>query len=318
MSTKPKVLLTNPMHPQVQSELAQHCELVIAPDVSFATLNALVRDVDAIIVRSQLPDDIFEHGLKVKAVVRHGVGLDMIPVARATARKVVVANLPGSNTTSVVEFCLATMLHFRGQLAFIDSQLRSAGWAKARAIANHSTELSGSVCGVVGVGAIGSGVAKAAYALGMTVLGHTRSPGKMPPFVKAVTKEELFSSADVVVLCCPLNEATRGMVNASVIQLMRQNAVLINVSRGPVVDTQAVIEALKEKRIAGAAMDVHDLHPLTGNESVFDCPNLLLTPHVAAITDSSMLAMSNGTKDTLLALLKGERPSNICNPEIFS
>lgn len=318
MSTKAKVLLTNPMHPQVQSELAEHCDLVIAPDVSFATLHNLVRDVDAIIVRSQLPDDIFEHGPKVRVVVRHGVGLDMIPVAQATAKKIVVANLPGSNTTSVVEFCLAAILHFRRRLAFIDTRLRSDGWAKARAIANDSTELSGSICGIVGVGAIGSGVAEAAHALGMTVLGHTRSPNKMPSFIQSVSKEELFSSADTVILCCPLNDDTRGMVDVQTIRRMRQNAILINVSRGPVIDTHAVLKALQENRIAGAAMDVHDQHPLSGNEVVFNCPNLLLTPHVAAITDSSMLAMSRGARDALLALIRGERPPTICNPEIFS
>ena len=98
---------------------------------------------------------------------------------------------------------------------------------------------------------------------------------------------------------------------------MKPTAVLINAARGPVVDAQALVAALRAGTLAGAALDVHDKQPLTGDEAVFDCPNLLLTPHVAAITATSMHAMSRGAVDTLLALLRGERPSNVVNSEVF-
>lgn len=318
MPTRPKILLTNAMHPEIQEQLAMDHEIVVAPDTQFTTLNRLIEDVDGLIVRSQLPPDIFEHATRLRAVVRHGVGLDMIPVAQATIKKIPVANLPGSNSASVAEFCLAAMLHFRRRLSSIDQTLRSGGWAKARPMADTSAELTQSVCGIVGVGAIGSYIANITHALGMQVLGLTRSPNKLPAHVQAVTKTELFQSADVIVLSCPLNDQTRGLVDQAAIALMKPNAILINVARGPVVDTTALISALKAGRIAGAALDVHDQQPLNGKEPSFDCPNLLLTPHVAAITDSSMRAMSRGSADTLRAILRGERPANICNPEIFS
>jgi D-3-phosphoglycerate dehydrogenase / 2-oxoglutarate reductase len=98
---------------------------------------------------------------------------------------------------------------------------------------------------------------------------------------------------------------------------MKRDAILINVARGPVIDTAAVLRALREGRLGGAALDVHDKQPLTGDEPLFDAPQLLLTPHVAGISDTSMRAMSQGTIDTLLALLRGERPSNVVNPEVF-
>jgi D-3-phosphoglycerate dehydrogenase len=98
---------------------------------------------------------------------------------------------------------------------------------------------------------------------------------------------------------------------------MKSNALLINVSRGPVIDTPALLAALRAGRLGGAALDVHDKQPLTGSEPVFDAPNLLLTPHVAGITDSSMRAMSEGAVATVLALLRGERPSNVVNPQVF-
>ena len=317
MNAKPRVLLTNDIHPLLRPVLEAHCEVILAPDATPATIARLVVDVDGLIVRAQLAPDVFDHAAKLRAVVRHGVGLDMIPVAAATARGIPVANLPGSNTAAVVEYCVAVMLHFRRGLAGIDARLRSGGWAAARPIADGDIELSRSVCGIVGVGAVGAQLAGAAAGLGMRVIGMTRRPESLPAHVQAVSKRELFQQADVLVLCCPLNAQTRGIVDAETVAMMKPGAILINVSRGPVIDTAAVVNALRQGRLAGAAMDVHDRQPLTGQEPIFDCPNLLLTPHVAGITATSLLGMSQGAVDTLLALLRGARPANVVNPEVF-
>lgn len=317
MNAKPRVLLTNDIHPLLLPVLAAHCEVILAPDASPATIARLIVDVDGLIVRTQLAPDVFDNATKLRAVVRHGVGLDMIPVTAATAHGIPVANLPGSNTAAVVEYCVAAMLHFRRGLAGIDARLRSDSWAAARPLADSGTELGRSVCGIVGVGAVGAQLAGAAAGLGMRVIGVTRRPGSLPACVEAVSKQELFQQADVVVLCCPLNEQTRGMVDVETVAMMKPGAILINVARGPVIDTAAVVDALRQGRLAGAAMDVHDRQPLTGQEPVFDCPNLLLTPHVAGITATSLLGMSQGAVDTMLALLRGERPANVVNPEVF-
>jgi D-3-phosphoglycerate dehydrogenase len=269
------------------------------------------------VVRTQLPPDVFEHAPRLRAVVRHGVGLDMIPVEAATAKGIPVANLPGSNTQTVVEYCLAAMLHLRRGVATMDARLRSAGWAAARPFADGTSELGGSTLGIVGVGAIGGRLAAICSALGMHVLGLTRRPGTLPAGVEAVDKQQLFARSDVVVLCCPLTEQTRGLVDAATVATMKPTAILVNVARGPVIATDAVLRALREGRLGGAALDVHDRQPLAGTEPVFDAPNLLLTPHVAGISDTSMRAMSEGTIATLLALLRGERPANVVNPQVF-
>ena len=317
MTTKPVVLLTNPIHPDLRPELERHCEVRLAPDTRPETLMQWAAEAEGLMVRAQLPPQIFDAAPRLRAVVRHGVGLDMIPVDAATARGIPVANLPGSNTTAVVEYCLAAMLHLRRGLATIDGRLRSEGWARSRPLADGSTELGGSTCGIVGVGAIGGRVAQVAAALGMRVLGLTRRPESLPPGVEAADKQRLFSQADVVVLCCPLNEQTRGLVDAATLRQMKSHAILINVARGPVIETDAVLEALRAGRLGGAAMDVHDKQPLTGEEAAFQAPNLLLTPHVAGITDTSMRAMSEGAIATMLALLRGERPANVVNPQVF-
>lgn len=314
----PKVVLTNAIHPDLMPPLQAACEVVLAPDAQPATLARLLGDAQGLIVRAQLAPDVFEHAPQLRYVVRHGVGLDMIPVPAATAKGIVVANLPGSNTTAVVEYVLAALLHFRRGLAAVDTRLRADGWSQARAMGDTSTELAGSVLGIVGVGAIGARVAAAAQGLGLQVLGLTRRPDTLPSGVQGVDKATLFERSDAIALCCPLNAQTRGLVDTAALARMKRHAVLINVARGPVLDTAAVLAALREGRIGGAAMDVHDAQPLTGQEAAFAVPNLLLTPHLAGITATSLRAMSEGAVHTLLALLRGERPANIVNPEVFA
>ena len=289
----------------------------MAPDIKPETLKGLISDCDGLIVRCQLPQDIFDNVQQLKAVVRHGVGLDFIPVDAATKKGIPVANLPGSNTNAVVEYCLSTIFYFRRRLDLIDSRLRSEGWAKTRPLADHSTEIAMTTLGIIGFGAIGSKLADAAAGLQMKTIALTRRPESLPSGVHAVTKAELFSQSDVIVVCCPLNEETRGLVDQASISMMKPNAILINISRGPVVDTQSIISALKVGAIAGAALDVHDQQPLSGQEAVFDCPNLLLTPHIASITASSMKGMSEGSVKTILAILNGDQPKNVVNPKVF-
>jgi D-3-phosphoglycerate dehydrogenase len=316
-ATRPKLLLTNAIQPEVQARLAGDCDVVQAPDVSPDTLRRLIADADGLVVRAQLPPDIFAHAPRLRAVVRHGVGLDMIPVAAATERRIPVANLPGSNTQAVVEYCVAAMLHLRRGLATMDTVLRTQGWGVSRPLADHTTELGGGTCGIVGVGAIGSRLAAVASGLGMRVLGLTRRPESLRAGVEAADKQRLFAESDVVVLCCPLTEQTRGLVDAATLACMKPHAILVNVARGPVIDTPAVLDALRAGRLGGAALDVHDQTPLTGQEPVFDAPRLLLTPHIAGITGTSLRAMSEAAAATLLALLRGERPANVVNPEVF-
>lgn len=313
MSAEPTVVLTNPIHPEALERLQRHARVETAPDASPAALRRAVAQADGLIVRAQLPDDIFEHAPRLRAVVRHGVGLDMIPMAEATRRGIPVANVPGANTAAVVEYCLAAMLTLRRPLAAMDARLRADGWGAARGLADGAGELSGAVCGIVGVGAIGRGVAQAVAGLGMQAIGLTRRPETLPATVTAVDKPTLFARADVVVLCCPLNEETRGLVDQAALAAMKPHALLINVSRGPVVDTPALLRALDADRLGGAALDVHDVQPLPADHPALRSPRLLLTPHVAGITDGSMRRMSTQSVDDTLRLLRGEPPLNPAN-----
>lgn len=316
-NARPRVLLTSPIHPDMQALLAAECDIVLAPDTQVLTYKRLIRDVHGVIVRNQLPPDIFEDAPLTRAVVRHGVGLDMIPVQAATKKNIAVANLPGCNSQAVAEYCIAGMLALRRNIAGMDSSLRKDGWAKARPAADNYLELGLSTLGIVGVGSIGTLIATMAQGLGMKVLGLTRRPETLPKGVVAADKETLFSQSDAVVLACPLTDQTRDLVDHLTIAGMKTRAILINVSRGPVVNTDALVVALREGRLGGALLDVFDKQPLTGSEQVFDCPNLMLTPHCAGITESSSFVTSEGAVKTMLTLLHNGRPSNVVNPEVF-
>ena len=249
-------------------------------------------------------------------MVRHGVGLDFIPVEAATAKGIAVANLPGSNTTAVAEYCMSAMLQLYRPLYRMDALLRREGWVPARAVAERLTELGGSSLGILGVGTVGRRIAKIAHeGFGMKVMGTSRRKGSLPPFVQEAPLEELFEKADTIVVSCSLTDETRGIVDASLIARMRRHAILINVSRGAVVETAAIVEALNSRTIAGAALDVFDVQPLPADSALFKCPNLLLTPHAAAITASSSRGMSIGAAEEMVRILRGDRPINLVNPE---
>ena len=316
MPDKPVVLLTNAMHADGEALLKPHVRLIVAPDAKPETLRQWAGDADGIIVRAKLPDDIVDHAPRLKGIVRHGVGLDFIPVAAATARGIAVANLPGSNTNAVAEYVMSALMHLRRPLHRLDGLMRGEGWATARAAADSLTELSGTTLGILGVGTIGRRIAKIAQGgFGMKVIGTSRRKGSLPSGVEEVSLNELFARSDAVVISCALTEETRKLVGRDLLALMRPHGILVNVSRGAVVDTPAVIEALRSGKLGGAALDVFDVQPLPPEDALFDCPNLLLTPHTAGITATSSRAMAVGSAEEMLRILRGEAPLNLVNPE---
>ena len=315
MTDKLKILITSSMHAKGMALLQPHADVVVAPDTADDTYRAMVGDIDGIIVRNKLPDDILDHAPNLRGIVRHGVGLDFIPVEAATARGVAVANLPGVNSQTVAEYCMAAVLHLRRPLVHADLEFRKVGWDKARAPAIGFLECGGATLGIVGVGSIGRSIAQIASAgFRMNVIGVSGRKGNMPDGVEETELDDLFRRADAIVLCCALTDETRGLANEKRIGLMRKDAVIVNVSRGPVVDTAALVRALKTGAIAGAATDVYDTHPLLPDHDLLTCSNILLTPHIAGITSTSILKMSTGAAEEMLRILSGEDPINLVNP----
>ncbi|TXM89635.1 hydroxyacid dehydrogenase, partial [Methylobacterium sp. WL103] len=245
MAPLPLVLLTNPIHADAVAMLAPYARVVVAPDTAAATLRAFAPDAAGMIVRAQLPDDILDHAPNLRGIVRHGVGLDFVPLEAATARGIPVANLPGSNTGAVAEYVFSALFALRRRLADLDAGLRRDGWLAAKTRANDLAEVGGSTLGILGMGEIGRRVAGIArHGFGLRVLGSSRTASDHGGLVEPVDVATLFSESDAVVIACPLTDATRGLVDAALIGRMRPGAVLINVARGPIVVTDAVAAAL--------------------------------------------------------------------------
>jgi len=302
------------MDPDGERLIAEVAEVVLAPDAQPDTLRRLVADADVLVVRSALPADLLDHAPRLRGIVRHGVGVDMIPMAAANARRIPVANVPGSNRHAVAEHAIGAVSLLRRRTARMDALLRSAGWERSRAQADEAGELHDQVLGIVGVGEVGLRIAEIAHhGYGMRVLGHQRRLDALPAFVEGVALDDLLVRSDAVVLACPLTDATRGLLDARRLALMPRHAVLVNVARGAVVDEGALIAALRERRLGGAALDVYTTQPLPAGHPLLALDNVLLTPHAAGLTVQSMRLMSLGTADEVRRLLAGQLPRNLVN-----
>jgi D-3-phosphoglycerate dehydrogenase / 2-oxoglutarate reductase len=314
-----RILLTNPVHADVHAGLAAIAEVAVAPDTGAATLRAMASAANLIIVRAPLPDDIFERAHDMLAAIRHGAGVDMIPIGEATARGVLVANVPGVNARSVAEYVVAAMIGLSRRLRSIDQALRGdGGWAGARAWADHGVELADKTIGIVGFGNVGRALAAICRdGFGMRILAANRSPIAAMAGVVQVALADLLADSDYVVLACPLNDQTRGMIGSAELARMKRTAYLINVARGAVVEEPALLEALANRGIAGAALDVFWHQPLPAAHPLFEFDNLLLTPHLAGITDESMQRMGRGCIDAARRVFDGERPAHLLNPQAW-
>lgn len=311
------IFSTHPLHPDVTARLIAVGDYRVASAPTAAAIMAEGLDADILIVRAHIPQEYFAAAPHLRAAIRHGAGLDMIPVQAATDAGVLVSNVPGANAGTVAEHAIFAAIALRRQYRPIDIALRTQGWNAARAYSDLGRDLSGATLGVLGMGNIGRSVTQMAQsAFGMAVITTTRSPDNLPLGVRAVTLDALVSQSDVLVLCCPLTDATRGAISAARIAMMRPGAVLINVSRGPVVDTGALIDALVHRRILGAALDVFDHQPLPADSPLYGLDNVILTPHMAGVTADSMLRLGEQVADDVIAVLANGLPKHFCNPEV--
>ena len=314
--TRPVVLLTNPMHPLPLRRLEGRASVRVAPSTEAEALTRAAAEADVIIVRAPLPAAALAANPALRGVIRHGAGVDMIPVEEASRLGIAVANVPQVNAVSVAEYVVGQILALAHRLRLVDATLRAQGWQQARQLADGSSEVAGKVVGIVGMGAIGTEVARICHeGLRARVLGARRSAAPMPPHVTPVALEELFTTADTVVLACPLNDSTRGLVDAALLARMKPGAFLVNVSRGAVVDEPALVEALRHGRLAGAALDVFAQQPLPPSSPLLAMPQVILSSHLAGITEDSMRRMGDGAVDQVLQLLAGEVPRHWVNKE---
>jgi len=301
---KPQVFLTRRVPDSVLSRL----------EASFALSDEIAGSTGLVTIPADaVGAELFDAaGPSLRIVANFGVGYDSVELAEATRRGIVVSNTPDVLTEATAELTVALMLALLRRLVEGDRLVRRRDeWALAPTFL-LGEGLAGKTLGIVGLGRIGREVARLAEAFGMRVV-HTRGSG---PY-EELPLDRLLAEADVVSLHVPLTPETRHLIGAPELALMRPSAVLVNVSRGPVVDEAALVDALVEDRIAGAALDVYEHEPEV-SAGLLGLENVVLSPHLGSSTHVAREEMGMLCADALEAvLLRDEMPANAVNPEAW-
>ncbi len=279
-----RILITDPVSPEFIGELERLGEVVVKPHLSEEELCREIGDFEVLIVRSstQVTRKVIEAGKRLKMIARAGVGIDNIDVKAAEERGIKVVYAPEASKTAVAELVLGLMICWARKIPQAYQELKSGRWEKEKFM---GTELKGKTLGVVGVGRTGGEVALKALALGMRVLGHdlVKREEMERAGVRYVDLPTLLRESDFVSLHLPLTPQTERMIGERELSMMKPTAVLINTSRGKIVDEKALLRALKEGRIGGACLDVFEKEPPENWELVL-MDRVIPTPHLGAST----------------------------------
>ncbi len=290
---------------------------------SGSTVEAIKNDIvdcDAILARTaSFPAEVLEAGKSLKVIGRHGAGVDNIDVERAEQLGIWVTNAPLSNADSVAEHTIALILAAAKNLPYIDKSFRNGDFEIRNRL--KGMDLDGKTLGLIGLGRIGMMVAKkAALGLGMKTIGYDPYvfKDKVAPEIELVDKMEgVFKNADFVSLHMPATKETKSVIGKNYFEMMKTSAFLINCARGEVVNESELIEALKNKTIAGAALDVFEQEPPEIDNPLFEMDNVIVTPHNAALTQESMDRMGLHAAMGIDEVLSGKKPSwPVNNPAV--
>lgn len=322
MTSRPTVLLTDYAWPDLTIEAG------IIEGAGFRLVSgpakAAVAEVIAGLAAEHRPAAIMTNWAPVSAaaiaaspplriVARLGVGLDNIAVAEATRRGIWVTNVPDYCIEEVSDHAVGMLLAWARELVRFDGEVKGGRWEPATARMRRVRDLT---CGIIGLGRTGRRTAEKLRGFGVRLLGHARRADSVIDGIEAMELEELLSRSDVVIVHLPLTADTHHLLGRERIALMKPGALLVNVSRGAVIDTPALVEALESGRLGGAALDVLEDEPRVPAGLLR--PNVILTPHVAFSSDASLRELRSKASAEVVRVLRGERPIEARNQPRFS
>ncbi len=297
---------------------AAGAELVVRTSRTTAELVAGCADADGILVQyASVTGAVMDALPRLRVIGRYGVGVDSVDVAAATARGIAVCNVPDYGTEAVSDHAIGMTLAVSRGIPRLDRGLRAGRFDLAAVRPLHQTR--DRVFGLLGVGLIGSATARKAAGIGYDVIGHDirAEPGSMVGGIRAVSLDELLERAQVLSVHVPLTDATRGIIGAGELARMRRDAIIVNTARGGVVDTDALVAALRAGSLAGAAIDCHESEPVPPDHPLTTFDNVVLTPHLAWYTEESYGELKRRTIENVVAVLAGRTPRDIVNPEVL-
>jgi D-3-phosphoglycerate dehydrogenase / 2-oxoglutarate reductase len=309
-----RILVADQLAEDGLERLREIGEVDVRTGLAEAELCLAVADVDALVVRSQtkVTEAVLEAGKRLRVVGRAGVGVDNIDVGAATKRGILVVNAPRGNIAAAAEHTIALLLSLARWIPQADASVRRGEWQRSR---YTGVEIRGKTLGVIGLGNIGTEVAKRAQGLEMEVIAYDPvvPEERAEQFnVELVTLDELLRRADFVTVHVPLVDATRNLIDADRLALMKPTARLVNAARGGIVDEAALAGALKRGEIAAAAADVFENEPPTGSP-LLELANFVATPHIAASTAEAQTSVAFDVAEEVAAVLAGELPRYTVN-----
>ena len=323
---KPKILVARAIFPEALAKLEESFDVrpnqedrIFSPEELQKELSGVV---GALVAGSERIDaNALAHAKDLKIVANISVGYNNFDVPAITAAGVMATNTPDVLTDTTADFGFALLMATARRITESEHWVRAGHWDKWSIVNNPlGMDLHHSTVGIIGMGRIGQGIAKRALGFGMNVIYHNRShlsdADEKACGAKYVSKEELLRTADHVVLVLPYSAESHHTIGAKEIALMKPTATLINIARGGIVDDEALAQALKEKRIFAAGLDVFEGEPKVHPE-LLKLSNVVLAPHIASATEKTRRAMVDLAVDNLRAALDGKKPPSLINAEVY-
>ncbi|MDP9889604.1 C-terminal binding protein [Pseudarthrobacter enclensis] len=319
----PRILITDYEFESISQEQAvadaNGVELVRADCRTEDDVLKAAADADGLIVQyAPITERVITGLPRLKAVSRYGVGVDGVDVQAATERGVVVSNVPDYGVEDVSDHAIALALTLARGIPDLDRGVRS-GQNLLESV-KPLRRFSSQTFGVIGLGLIGAATAAKAKALGFRALGYDplHTPGTTTKEgIQVVGFDELLAESDVVSLHVPLNRHTHHLINPRTLEQFKAGATIVNTCRGGVIDTEALVDALKNGRVRAAGLDVFEEEPLPLNSGLLDLDRVVLTPHTAWYTEESSDELKRRTAENVVDACLGRRPRNIVNPEVL-
>jgi len=324
--SKPKVFVTRIIPDKGLNIIRDFCEVDLWQEELPPSRDALLKQVQGVdgilsLLTDKIDGEVMDAaGKHLKVISNHAVGFDNIDIQAATDRKIPVGNTPDVLTDATADFAFALMMAAGRRLIEADHYVRDGKWKTWGPMLLLGTEMKGATLGLVGFGRIGKAMARRAIGFDMRVIYYDPMDKKSGAGFNAtsVDLEALLEESDFISLHTPLTPATHHLINSEALSKMKPSAVLINTSRGPVVDLDALYEALKERRIFAAGLDVTEPEPLPMNSLLLTLDNLVIAPHIASASKVARDKMSWMASQNLISGLKGDRLPNCVNPQVYS
>ena len=319
MAAKPVILVTRKLPDSVEQKLAQHLTTILNPDdrlYSTAELLQLAENADAILpchTEKFSAETIAHLPARVKAIANFSVGVDHVDLDAARQKQVVVTNTPDVLSDATAEIAMLLMLGAARRASEGERLVRNQQWKDWSPAFMVGRQVTGKRLGILGLGRVGQVVARRGRGFDMTIHYHNRNPLDPDQAGDAIyhdSVEALLANIDVLSIHCPASEATRGLLNRERIALMHRDAILVNTSRGGVIDDDALVEALQSGVIAAAGLDVFNGEPDSIHPGYRDLDNAFLLPHIGSATRETRDAMGFRAIDNLVAIFNGEEPGD--------